>query len=129
MCICVYVYVCVPVCARVCMCGQVWHLTLCVQLKGFAATRVAGAHWLGDPRGPPLQRVYGVAFPEKRMLTEWEAHEAEVRHPVHVCACVSLSLSLCIRAYRQIHVCRCVCDADGLGVRRCTRRCGGGTTA
>ena len=51
------------------------------QLKGFAATKVSGTHWLGNVANDPLQRVYGIAFPEKRMLTEWQAKQAEVRVP------------------------------------------------
>ena len=49
------------------------------QVKAFAATRVAGAHWLGNVQNDPLQRVYGISFPEKRQLVDWEARQAEVR--------------------------------------------------
>ena len=43
---------------------------------------MSGTHWLGNVANDPLQRVYGIAFPEKRMLVEWQARQAEVRGPL-----------------------------------------------
>jgi threonyl-tRNA synthetase len=36
-----------------------------------------GVHWQGDPSKPLLQRVYGVCFPEKKMLFDWEEFKFE----------------------------------------------------
>ena len=39
-------------------------------IKHFKLLSVAGAYWRGDERNPVMQRIYGVAFPEKEVLDE-----------------------------------------------------------
>ena len=46
------------------------HLARTGQLPAdsFALTSVASAHWLGRPDGPQLQRIYGIAFRDRKAL-------------------------------------------------------------
>ncbi len=44
------------------------HLPSTGYLKFFKLTALTGAYWRGDERNPMLQRIYGVAFPNKKLL-------------------------------------------------------------
>ena len=46
------------------------HLESTGPLKAFKLLNVAGAYWRGDEKRPMLQRIYGVAFPDRKMLTQ-----------------------------------------------------------
>jgi len=46
------------------------HVISTGKLKAFKLTGLAGAYWRGDVNNKMLQRVYGVSFPEKRLLKE-----------------------------------------------------------
>ena len=46
------------------------HLPATGRLKAFKLTSVAGAYWHGDERNPMLQRIYGTAYPDKKLLKE-----------------------------------------------------------
>ncbi len=46
------------------------HLPSTGRLKAFKLLSVAGAYWRGDERNPMLQRIYGTAYPEEKMLDE-----------------------------------------------------------
>jgi threonyl-tRNA synthetase len=50
-------------------------------IKAFKLLSVAGAYWRGDSKNKMLQRIYGTAFPEKKLLTEFikQREEAEKR--------------------------------------------------
>jgi threonyl-tRNA synthetase len=50
-------------------------------IKAFKLLSVAGAYWRGDSRNKMLQRIYGTAFPEKKLLDEFvkQREEAEKR--------------------------------------------------
>jgi threonyl-tRNA synthetase len=50
-------------------------------IKAFKLLSVAGAYWRGDSRNKMLQRIYGTAFAEKKLLTEFlkQREEAEKR--------------------------------------------------
>ncbi len=39
--------------------------------QAMAVTKMSGAHWRGDASGTPLQRVYGVAFPDRKGLAAY----------------------------------------------------------
>lgn len=57
------------------------HIASIGPLKAIKLTKVAGAYWHGDASKPQLQRIYGIAFPEQKLL---DAHlklleEAEAR--------------------------------------------------
>ncbi|MFC1692444.1 threonine--tRNA ligase [Candidatus Latescibacterota bacterium] len=50
------------------------HVPLAGRIKAFKLLSTAGAYWRGDERKPMLQRIYGVSFPDKKMLKahlEW----------------------------------------------------------
>jgi threonyl-tRNA synthetase len=46
------------------------HLPSTGKIKAYKLLSVAGAYWRGDERRPMLQRVYGTAFPSKKLLDE-----------------------------------------------------------
>ena len=50
-------------------------------IKGFKLTKLAGAYWRGDAKNKQLQRIYGVAFPDKKQLDDYlkMMEEAEKR--------------------------------------------------
>jgi len=39
-------------------------------IKAFKLTKIAGAYWRGDASKPQLQRIYGIAFPDKKDLKQ-----------------------------------------------------------
>ena len=43
-----------------------------VPADAFKLTHVAGAYWLGDSSRPMLQRIYGVAFKDRKALKAWQ---------------------------------------------------------
>ena len=46
------------------------HLPRTGKLKAFKLLSVAGAYWHGDESQPMLQRIYGTAYPDQKMLAE-----------------------------------------------------------
>ncbi len=40
-------------------------------LKAVKITKLAGAYWRGDAKNKQLQRIYGISFPEKKLLQEY----------------------------------------------------------
>ncbi|HBZ02112.1 MAG TPA: threonine--tRNA ligase [candidate division Zixibacteria bacterium] len=46
------------------------HLPSTGQIKAVKLLSVAGAYWRGDEKNKMLQRIYGVTFPDKKMLEE-----------------------------------------------------------
>lgn len=42
-----------------------------IPIDAFKLTKVAGAYWRGDSNKPMLQRIYGVAFSNKKQLNEY----------------------------------------------------------
>ena len=44
------------------------HLPNTGKIKAFSVLRTSGTNWLGKPENDQLQRVYGVSFPDKKML-------------------------------------------------------------
>ncbi|MFC1722510.1 threonine--tRNA ligase [Nanoarchaeota archaeon] len=47
------------------------HIPNTKMLKSFKLTKIAGAYWRGDAKNKQLQRIYGVAFPDKKDLKEY----------------------------------------------------------
>jgi threonyl-tRNA synthetase len=41
------------------------------KIKAFKLTKIAGAYWRGDAKNKQLQRIYGISFPDRKMLTEY----------------------------------------------------------
>jgi len=44
------------------------HLRNTSQMKAFKLVAIAGAYWRGDEKNKMLQRIYGIAFPDKKEL-------------------------------------------------------------
>jgi len=44
------------------------HIVNTSQIKSFKLLSIAGAYWRGNEKNKMLQRIYGVAFPDKKML-------------------------------------------------------------
>ena len=57
------------------------HVPSTKYIKAFKLTEVAGAYWRGISTNPMLQRIYGISFPDKKMLADYlkRLEEAEKR--------------------------------------------------
>ncbi len=57
------------------------HIESTGKIKAFRLTKIAGAYWKGDAKNKQLQRIYGIAFPEKKLLDNYlkMIEEAEKR--------------------------------------------------
>ena len=54
------------------------HVANTGRIKAFAATRHSATNWLGDTENDSLQRMYGIAFPDKKMLKVWKENQEKV---------------------------------------------------
>jgi threonyl-tRNA synthetase len=63
-----------------CMGPHIPH-TGCV--KAFAVTKASATNWLGKVENDPLQRMYGISFPDKGMLKEWKAFQEQAKKRDH----------------------------------------------
>lgn len=52
-------------------------------IKAFKLTRLSGSYWRGDASGAPLQRIYGVAFRDKKELDAYLEQLAEAEQRDH----------------------------------------------
>lgn len=59
------------------------HVPSTGRLKAFKLTALAGAYWRGDEHNKMLQRIYGIAFPQKKMLEEHLARIEEAKKRDH----------------------------------------------
>ena len=59
------------------------HVPSTGKIKFFKLTEVSGAYWKGDAKNPMLQRVYGIAFPEKKALDEYVSRIEEAKKRDH----------------------------------------------
>ena len=57
------------------------HLPHSGKVKAFAAIRHSATNWLGDTNNDSLQRMYGISFPDKKLLTVWKENQEKVRRP------------------------------------------------
>ena len=48
------------------------------KVKAFCATRHSATNWLGDTDNDSLQRLYGISFPDKKMLKVWQENQEKV---------------------------------------------------
>lgn len=55
------------------------HLPHTGKVKAFSATRHSATNWLGDTKNDMLQRMYGISFPDKKMLKIWKENQEKVR--------------------------------------------------
>jgi len=49
------------------------HLPDTGRVKAMVVTKASSSYWLGKETNPTLQRVYGMSFPDKKLLKEWQA--------------------------------------------------------
>jgi threonyl-tRNA synthetase len=59
------------------------HLPNTGKIKAFAATKSSATNWLGQVTNDPLQRVYGIAFPDKAMLKQWQEFQEQAKQRDH----------------------------------------------
>ena len=59
------------------------HVPTTGKIKAFAATRTSSTNWLGQVENDALQRVYGIAFPDKAMLKEWKVFQEQAKKRDH----------------------------------------------
>lgn len=52
------------------------HIPSTAKIKAFKLLSVAGAYWLGDEKGPQMQRIYGTSFFSQEELDAW-IHQRE----------------------------------------------------
>jgi alanyl-tRNA synthetase len=60
------------------------HLPHTGKIKAFAATRHSAAHWLGQADNDSLQRLYGISFPDKKMLKVWQENQEKVSNVANI---------------------------------------------
>jgi threonyl-tRNA synthetase len=53
------------------------------RIKAFAATRHSATNWLGDTENDMLQRMYGISFPDKKMLKAWQENQEKAKERDH----------------------------------------------
>ena len=59
------------------------HLPNTGKIKAFAVTKSSATNWLGQVTNDPLQRVYGIAFPEKAQLKQWQEFQEQAKQRDH----------------------------------------------
>jgi threonyl-tRNA synthetase len=59
------------------------HLPNTSYIKAIKLNSVAGAYWRGDEKRPQLTRVYGITFPKKKYLDEYEIMMEEAKKRDH----------------------------------------------
>jgi threonyl-tRNA synthetase len=59
------------------------HVPSTGRLQAFKVTKVAGAYWRGDPNNETLQRIYGIAWADKKQLKEYLHRLAEAEKRDH----------------------------------------------
>ena len=47
------------------------HVSSTEKIKALRLTKMSGAYWKGNQKNESLQRIYGIAFPEQKMLDEF----------------------------------------------------------
>jgi len=59
------------------------HVTHTGKVKAFAVTRHSATNWLGDTENDSLQRMYGISFPDKKMLKLWKENQEKAKARDH----------------------------------------------
>ena len=60
------------------------HIPSTGKIRAFKLTKVAGAYWRGDEKRQMLSRIYGVAFPDKKILRSYLQKLEEAKKRDHV---------------------------------------------
>jgi threonyl-tRNA synthetase len=71
------------------------HLPHTGKVKAFAATRHSATNWLGDTDNDSLQRLYGISFPDKKMLKVWQENQEKVRFSLYCIMCTDRNSQSC----------------------------------
>jgi len=53
------------------------------KIKALAVTKASSAYWQGNADAESLQRIYGVSFPDTKMLSEWKRLQEEAAKRDH----------------------------------------------
>lgn len=48
-----------------------------------AVTKNSGIYWEGNCEREPVQRIYGISFPHKKLLMEWKRFQEVAAKPDH----------------------------------------------
>jgi threonyl-tRNA synthetase len=59
------------------------HLPNTGRIKAFAAVKTSSTNWLGQVTNDPLQRIYGISFPDKAMLKQWKEFQEKAKQRDH----------------------------------------------
>lgn len=59
------------------------HLPHTGLVKEFKVTKNSASYWLGKKENDSLQRVYGISFPDKKMMKEWVHFQEEAKKRDH----------------------------------------------
>lgn len=59
------------------------HLPNTGKIKAFSAIKTSSTNWLGKVTNDPLQRVYGIAFPDKALLKQWKDFQEKAKQRDH----------------------------------------------
>src|SRR5471030_1223220 len=68
------------------------HVPSTGKLKAFKLTKVAGAYWRGDAKSEMLQRIYGIAWQDKKALQDYLHRIEEAEKRDHRCLGKQLDL-------------------------------------
>jgi threonyl-tRNA synthetase len=52
-------------------------------MQAFASVKTSSTNWLGQVTNDPLQRVYGIAFPDKAQLKQWQEFQEQAKQRDH----------------------------------------------
>ena len=59
------------------------HVTHTGKVASFKVCRASATNWLGKVENDTLQRVYGISFPDKKLLKEWEEIQKKAEERNH----------------------------------------------
>ncbi|MBW3022519.1 threonine--tRNA ligase [Candidatus Woesearchaeota archaeon] len=59
------------------------HLDSTSEIKAFKLMKTSGAYWRGDAKNKQLQRIYGISFPDRKMLQDYLTQLAEAEKRDH----------------------------------------------
>lgn len=59
------------------------HLPNTGKIKALKVIKSSAAYWLGNKDNDSLQRVYGISFPDTKMMKEWVAFQEEAKKRDH----------------------------------------------
>jgi threonyl-tRNA synthetase len=70
------------------------------KVKAFATTRHSATYWLGDAENDSLQRLYGISFPDKKMLKLWQENQEKVSLYYSIALCEAVGCTAVVNPIR-----------------------------